>query len=562
MHKELFGVFGTRRDFLRFRSTEEFDRIVTGENLVVGIRDEGLGIAGQSCAYESSEGCAVIWGEIVSPDASKSAPAKWLFERVQSNGTSAYRRLNGSYIAVVDTPETGTIAPDRLRSRECFFADLGNLRIFGTDAAKIVRCIDSPHLDGIGLNQLLHFGVVFEDHTLVEQLNRLRFDTALSLSDTIDLERIRYRPIRRSRDGHARTLANRLERAIRRRSNTPTPRGILVSAGFDSRAILAMVPDIETSYTIGSHWTPEALTARKLANQYGVDHQLLRATRSYLTTSADVVQYTNGIRESLHIHHRGNMDKIEAATMYHGLLLDTVLRDIYLPGKRLMVFGHPVPLPGLVPRPDLLSFMEERLGIFRSGGRLLGAHPRYASITEQEFLEGTMDNAMESCRKKSDSIHNAMALFGLKVTQALPFKTHLSDHFFESHIAADTGLVEWHLTTPPRHRNARTYLRALRYLDDDLLRHRPPDRPHESHFLNQVEGFARRSVPLVDDPGTPWPDRDALYNQFDLDNQLFPDTPSIHPLPPRIKLRINDAIVWLALATGRTYKPRTILPWV
>lgn len=559
MNRELFGVFGGRSTFHRHRADDEFQRVVSGPNVTVGVRDDGLGRPGWTSVSEPSDGCCVIWGEIVPPADPARSAADWLYDRVRARGAGAFDELNGSYVAVVDVGDTVYIVPDLLRSRECFYADVDGGRIFGTDAARVARCIDAPTLDGIGLNQLLYFGVVFQDRTLFEELYRVRFDSALHAGGHTPLDRIVYQPMSRSREAHAQDLGRRLVDAVNRRSGYPRPTGVLSSAGFDSRLILAAMPDLDISYTLGTPTTPEVITARQLADQYGVDHELLPVTGEYLKTTEDIVQYTNGIRESLHIHHRGHDDRIDVQTMYHGLLLDTVLRDIYLPGKRIEAFGHALPLPGLVSNPDPLVFMENRLGIYSDGGPLIGTHPAHGDLEESEFLRQTMTTVMDDCRTYADSIYNAMSVLGLKVTQALPFHTHLADQYYGSLVAADADLVEWHLTTPPQHRNDRTYQQALEHVDDRLLAHRPPDRPHRSYMLNQIEKFLRRHLPVIDSPGTPWPDRDGIYEARDLDHKLFPHTPDVHSLPPRVKLRINDALIWLELATGEAYRPEEIL---
>lgn len=555
MNRELFGITGDRRAFERYRSPDEFHRIVSGDAITVGIRDDGVQIKGRSSAYEAENGCAAIWGEVITPPAVEQPPAEWLYRRTESIGDDVFTRLNGSYVAVVDVDGELSIVPDHIRSRECFYADVNGNRIFGTDAAAVASVMGDPALDPVAMNQLLYFGVVFEDRTLLDELSRIRFDVAHSRSDARPLGRIRYRPIHRSEEEHASELATRLRLAVNRRIEYPPPKGILSSAGFDSRMILATVPDLDVSYTLGSPSMPEVVTARKLANQYGVDHQVLPITPEYLKTTPDIVQYTNGIRESVHIHHRGNEAEMDARTIYHGLLLDTVLRDIYLPRKRIEAFGHALPLPGLVSDPDTFAYMQERLGIFEGGGPLIADHPDYDNISEREFLDRTLSTVIEDCREATDSIHNAMSLLGLRVTQALPFQTHLADNHFESLVAADTGLIDWHLTTPPDHRNSRTYQRAIEQIDDQMLFHRPPDRPHRSHTLNQIEGYLRRRIPYVPEAGTPWPDRDAMYEEQHLDAKLFPDAPQVHHLPPRVKLRLNDALVWLESATGRRYHP-------
>ena len=559
MNRELFGIVGDRNEFGEYRHTDEFHQIVSGPVVTIGVRDDGLEYPNRSSAFEDDHGCAAIWGEVITPPAVDRPPAAWLLDRVRTSGDAAFDELNGSYVAIVDAENGVSIVPDLLRSRECFITDAPGTRLFGTDAATVARCIDSPTLDLVALNQLFYFGVVFEQRTILNELSRVRFDTAHTHVDNRDLNRIDYHPIQRSQAEHARELAARLRGAVSRRLDYPPPKGILSSAGFDSRLILATVPDLDVSYTLGTSSTPEVITARKLANQYGIRHQLLPVSPAYLKTSQDIVQYTNGIRESVHIHHRGNEGQMQARTIYHGLLLDTVLRDIYLANKRLEAFGHALPLPGLVSNPDTFTYLQERLGIYEGGNGLLADHPAYHRLSERQFLDGTITAVLDDCRAETDSVHNAMSLLGLKVTQALPFQTHLADNHFESLVAADVNLIDWHLTTPPKYRNSRTYQQAIEHIDNQLLTHRPPDRPYRSYMLNQVQGFLRRTIPFVSEPGTPWPDRDAMYEELALDEALFPDAPAVHPLPPRVKLRINDAVTWLQSATGRRYHPNEFL---
>lgn len=557
MNTELFGVFGDLERFERYRSEAEFDRVVSGERVTVGVRDDGLDVDGRSSVAETEEGCCAIWGELITPADVSRPGAEWLLERVLASGPSAFEELNGSYVAVVEWDGRAVVIPDLLRSRECFYADVDGTRVFGTDAAAIARLLDSPTVDGVGLNHHLHFGVVLEDRTILRELRRLPFDASLTETRTDDLGRLSYRVV--ERDDYAADLADRLRDAVRRRSSYPGKRGLLASAGFDSRLLMANVPDLDVSYTLGTPSTPEVIVARKLAAQYGVDHQLLPVTEGYLNTDPEIVQYTNGIRESVHIHHRGNDDQLAVDTIYHGLLLDTVLRDIYLPRRTVDLFGHPLPLPGLESDPDVFDSMKTRLDIYTERETLLAECSNAEHESTKEFLEREITAAIDDCRSNADSTYNAMALLGLKLKQALPFKTHLADNYYESLVAADADIIEWHLTTPPRRRNSRTFQRALELVDDDLLRHRPPDRPHRSHLFNQVEGFLRRNLPVVESAGTPWPDRDRIYEENDMDRKLFPDSPAVHELPPRVKLRINDALTWLECATGRVYRPDDVL---
>jgi len=559
MNTEVFGVFGDSEHFHRHALAESFNYMVSGPGVTVGIRDWSIGLEGRSSIFEASDACCVVWGELLTPSGVSTPSARWVHERYRDEGFDALSELNGSYVIVMATEEETMVFGDLLRSRECFYTDIDGVRVFGTDAARVAITIPEPQVDTGALNHFLHCGVVFEERTLLEGMYRMPFDGYVSGDSHGSLDRIQYDPGGRSADAYATDLASRLQRAVKRRSIYPPRRGILASAGFDSRLLIGTVADLDVSYTIGRMSTPEVRVARQIAEQYGISHTLLPVSGAYLTCSPEIIQYTNGVRESIHIHHRGNLEDINVSTIYHGLLLDTVLRDIYLPTRSVDLFGHALPLPGLDLDPDPFAFMTDRLGIYTDSDALLGRMPEGEGAHVTPFLERVVADALEECLPAADSIYNQMAMLGLKVTQALPFKTHLADNYNESLLAADTELIDWHLTTPPVHRNKRTFQRALDGVDEDLLRFRPPDRPYRSHMLNEIEGFLRRQLPLINSPGTPWPDRREIYMQNDMDRKLFPDTPVLYDLPTRIKLRIYDALTWLELATGRSYQPVDLL---
>lgn len=559
MNRELFGVFGDETQFRTHCSPATFDVVLSGPTATVGIRDSNLDLPARSSVHEGDDGHCAILGEAWLDRESPDETAGHLYERFGERGLDAFDDLNGSYLAVLERGDDAWIVPDLLRSWECFYTDVNGTRVFGTNAARVARVIDDPTLDERAVNELFHFGVAFGTRTLLTDLHRQPFDAAVGAGTTRDLDRFVYRTSPSSDRDYAADLARRLERAIEDRVGYPRPKGALTSAGYDSRFLIATIPGLDTCYTLGHSETPEVQVAQKVANQYGSDHERLPVTAGYLDPRPSFVQYTNGIRESLHIHHRGNVRQLTSETMYHGLFLDTVLRNFYLPGRSIDLFGHPLPLPGLEADPDPCTFYRKRLDAYENDQALLGTTDRLGATTTDEFIATTIDAAIQGCEPRANSVYNAMAMLGVKLTPALPFRTHLADNFVESLVAADPRLIEWHLTTPPEHRTSRTFQRAIELVDDDVFQHRPPDRPFTSYTLNQIHGFLGRNVPGFPSPGTAWPDRKRIYEENNLDARLFPESPAVHEHPPRIKLRINDALTWLDSATDRSYAPEDVL---
>ncbi|MFC4357935.1 asparagine synthase-related protein [Halobium salinum] len=556
MRNELFGVFGDRADLDRVTTTERFARVVETPRATVGVRDLGYGLPNRTAVYETDDGdgAAVVWGEVVSETGRSTAER--LYHRVGAVGRDAFAELNGSYLAFVDRPDDSdpVVVTDPIRSWECFYTDAPGVRVFGSDAARVAKAVSNPAVDGRTVAEVTHFGVAFGDDTAFSELGRVPFDGYLTPESTGELRRFVYdpQPPEAFETGdYAAELAARLERAIERRTGMPGRTGLMLSGGYDSRLLLSESPDVDVGYTMGDPGAGEVAVASRLADQYGVDHETLEVTPRYLDLRPEVIQYTGGVRESLHIHHRGNNVDIDADSMLHGALFDTLFRGFFLPERGVELFGRTFPLSGLDPDPDVPAYFAEKLGCL--GGRDPSAVEdcEYLSAdSARAFAREVIEPAFEAGYDRCENRHNAVDLLGIKLKPTLAFRTHLADHYVESLVAADSELLEWHLKTPPEHRTDETWLDAIGKLDSELLRHSPPDRPHRSFRLNEIERVVRGALPLVSEFDRPWPDRRELYEQNDLDRKLFPGYDEVHGLPARVKLRMNDLTTWIEFATG------------
>lgn len=556
MQKELFGVFGGRTAFERVRSSEAFDRVLSSAALTVGIRDPALGVPNRSATYEGSDGICVIWGEVYLPETIENA-ARWVYERYRERGPNAISALNGSYLVAIAGGGEAAVYTDPIRSWECFYTDVPGVRTFGTDAARVCGAVPTLSLDRESLLELAHISVVLGDRTLFEKVHRTPFDGVLRADDTVSLDRFVYRP--RTFDYTA-ELADRLRRALARRADLPGRKGLLLGAGYDSRTILAGIPDIECCYTVGTDSAPEVRVARKLSDQYGASHRTLPVDEAYFDTDIGTIRYTNGIGESIHIHQRGVEHTANVDTMYHGWGIDSLLKEFFVPKNRVGAFDKSVRLSSLDDNPDPAQFlMDKRLGIMGESGRLLDA----CGVTDGDpgaFLEDRIERELDRCRDRCERPHDLPSAFGIKNLPSKAFRMQLADQFLESFLCADRELIEWHLRTPPEHRSAETFLGAIQRLDADIMQHRPPDRPRTSSVLNQIEGFLRRNLHGLQAFGNPWPDRERVYEEHDLDGMLFPDSPELRSCSVRFKLRVHDAVTWLnTLAEGSPFSPEGIL---
>lgn len=539
------------------RSDGDFHVVIEGERVTLGIRDDAIGMHGRTCYHETRDGFAAVWGEAFPPDAADGSAAEWLYDAYQEHATDAFDGLNGSYIAVVETDSHPVVATDAVRSWECFTAQTDAGLVFGSDAASVAQTILEPTIDPRGFAEFLYLGSALNTNTLLEELDRLPLDHALTPTSLQPLDRYRHDP----RDfDYAAELAERLERAIARRSNGPGERGVLLSAGFDSRVLLACDPGFDVSYTLGPPDSTEVAVAAQLAERFDVEHSVLAVDERYLDRDDRAIRATNGTKESLHVHHAAYTDDITVDAITHGLLFDTFLRGYFIPWDAHDVFGLTVPRNRIDPDPDPVRHLAGILGYMPGTADLIARTPGIDARSADDFLESTIGTAYERCRNASRDDYAAFERFGAQNVQSTPFRTHLADQFRESHVAVDAELVDWHLTTPPEERTDATFRDALRRIDADLLEPRPPDRPYDSLLANQVEKRLRLSVPGLDPFANPWPDRQATYDAAGLDEQILPDRPDLHDYPPRFKLRIRDLRAWLATATGGAVTVDAYLP--
>jgi asparagine synthase (glutamine-hydrolysing) len=551
MTKELFGVFGDRETFTAYRDADDFHTIVASDQVTVGIRDPALGVPGRTTVAESEDGVCVVWGEAFTPDDVGTTPAEWLLARYPDRGRAAVEGLNGSYLAVVADADGAVVAVDPLRSWECFYTDELGARAFGTDVTALTGLLGDVTPQRQPALEFLHLGTVLGDRTLFAEVDRVPFDGYLHADDVGEYRRFVYDP---QPSDHATELAERLTRAIDRRGDYPGRTGLLLSAGQDSRTILAGRPEIDHCYTIGRAGSQEVEVARDLADQYGSAHTALEPDDRYLRADATKIKYTQGLRESLHIHHAGFDDQLDVDVVYHGLLYDTLFKGYFLERKSYGLGGVEVPTTRLEDAPDPVESLLDTLGFMPEGSRrladrvdgLLDGFDRETLDLDdpRAFVRERLTEELARCEPRADSVHNMMDLVVLRNQPVMHFRTHLADNYLESFVVSDRELLQWHLETPPEQRHDTTFDAALAEMDESLFVHRPPARPYRSELLNQVQRFARRKLPLVSAIEPAWPDREGLYEAHDLDDHFFPGEQAIRDLPARQKLRVNDLRWW------------------
>ncbi|MHB9286837.1 hypothetical protein ACKVMT_07325 [Halobacteriales archaeon Cl-PHB] len=556
VNKELFGVFGDREAFDEQSADRPFDAVVSGSQVTVGLRDPDLGVPGRSAVHESGDGIAAVWGEAFTPDDVDRGAAEWLLDSVAQAGRDGLELLNGSYLAVVDTGETVVVATDQVRSRECFYTTASEVPTFGSAAAAVADAVPFPSLDREGLLEFFHLGVVLGEGTVFEDLHRVPFDGVLTPEGPADLSRFVYGP----RDfDHGADLAGRIRRAFDRRRPDDQDTGLFLSAGYDSRLCLALNGAVDRCYTVGDAAGAEARQAATLAAEYEVPHTVFPPDDRYLVPDDEQARCSQGVRESVHVHHAGFDHYVDTDVLFHGLLFDTLLRDYFVPRRSVELAGRTLPLDGLEPDPDPLDALLAALPYSKAGSEAFVSQTRLGPADPDTFVRMALEDELERYADRADAVENRIAVTGIANQPSLSFHDHLADHYRESFVAVDRELVEWHCTTPPAQRTTDTFLTACRRLDGSLLEHRPPDRRFDSAPLSALDSHLRQVLPWTNSPGSAWPDREELAERHGLGEELFPVRPNLRSLRSKHALRVNDVHTWVNAAVEADVEPEELL---
>lgn len=554
--RELFGCFGDRDAFDALAGHRPFDVVLEGDGVTVGVRSPDLDVPNRTSVAETDAGCAAVWGEAFTPDDAShgASTAHWLLDAVGLHGLDALDALNGSYLAVVEHDGDAFVATDPARSWTCYYTDDPGVRAFGTDATAVARTVANPSPDVDAIREFLHLGVALGEKTAVDEVARAPLDAVVRAADVHELDRfVHDEPAPNAPEAGVvdwvDELAARLERAISRRAGYPGRSGVMLSAGYDSRILCSQLPDVDVAYTVGHPAAQETAGARAVAEQYDADHVGLEPAERYVAPHDAKVRYSQGIKESLHIHHAGYSDEMTADTIYHGLLCDTFLTGHFLEPDYVEGFGKRLPRDRLDPDPDPVQALLDRFGFVADGSEALAEHTALAGDDPVGFVRDAIRTELDAVGERATHVQNRIDVAGMRNQPSIPFRRHLFDNYRESFFVLDAELVDWHLAAPPAVRNTQTFLDACRQLDPAILDNRPPDRPHDSRTRNEIEGFLRRVTPLVPSFESAWPDRRDIYDANDLDDDLFPARHGVRELPVRHKLRVNDVRRWTDLAT-------------
>jgi asparagine synthase (glutamine-hydrolysing) len=213
--------------------------------------------------------------------------------RYEERGAGFTADLRGMWAAGLwDARERRLIlARDPFGIKPLVYARVGDMLVFASELGALLRLTEVPRdLDPVAVDELLAWGAVLGDRTIVRAVRRVPPGTLLIAEDG-DVRLVR---VARPAPAHATALrtdsaANlatelrvRLQRSVRVHLRGDAEVGVLLSGGIDSGAICALAatetgPGLPT-FTVGFPSEPtfdERGPARRIASRYATDHHEL-----------------------------------------------------------------------------------------------------------------------------------------------------------------------------------------------------------------------------------------------------------------------------------------------
>jgi asparagine synthase (glutamine-hydrolysing) len=279
---------------------------------VIGAVDLGV-LPGSGIPQRAHDGSlAVVHGEITNLDPAADLALELIARCRRDPATLA--QLEGSFVAAVWDAERGQLflVNDRFGLRNLYFAIAKGVLVF---APLVAPLLDVPGVDDTldlgAVADLLAFEHVLGARTLARGVQALppaslaRFENG-----ELHVERYwtpRYRPGRGTLDDYTNELERLLGAASRRAFRGPERAGLPLSAGLDSRAILASVggdlPAGTPCFTYGARGSFDYVLGARLAAVVGAPHHAFELAPGYIAARfEEMIGLTDGMQLGLNAH--------------------------------------------------------------------------------------------------------------------------------------------------------------------------------------------------------------------------------------------------------------------
>jgi asparagine synthetase B (glutamine-hydrolysing) len=404
------------RDAIRHRDWYKVDDYVHARG-TVAISRVGLGIVNRSKQpYSAGNGRVKVFlhGELYNDEIGHSNPLAFIYRLYEKAGAEFAASLHGSFVVVIvdEDQDVVLVANDRIAAKPLFCFSDGRAVYFGPEMKSLLPVPSlARELNLAALADFLASGHFTAEHTLIQGLKTMDSATVLRITSG-GMTQHRYWTFeneRQERDrgpGYYQTrLAELLRNAVHRRLRSDHTYGILLSGGYDSRAILGCYLEERAGEKPNTlSWGREedipdsdCLIAKRLAKEIGAQHKF------YHLTARDVI---DRFQEFVFLG-EGLTDFPECYDVFHRIKQEQHI-DIVLRGDECFGFSK------------WLKVHDERTMFIALGLKSLENTTVYQRILKPSYYRAFCEFDAETTRYRSSrcsarNLHNRKDFFYLDV---------------------------------------------------------------------------------------------------------------------------------------------------
>jgi len=401
----------------------------------------------------------------------------------EQDGEAAFRRLNGSFSALIYEPASGRLllVTDPFFSRPIYYCRMGEALVFGSRFNALAACgaLDGGHLDMTAVMQFFTFQHCQYESTYYREARAMLPSSVLEFSDghvsTRKYWRLRYAPDEGTEEEFVERLTEGIRRSVRLRTADGVRMGVLLSGGLDSRTLVAASDVPMRAYTVGDHVNREVRTARRVARTKGWPHAFLqREPDHYARILDDAVELSGGMGRYDNCHFLGQLDGVrrESDVLFVEELMDALLKGVY--------WHRLAPIRGLrIPWPHDKAYsrdgLEEQIlqidckSTFPGKPWLLFREPWRGRYREMMYATIREQMADADASDPNDIVNHVGGLVSAGRVEAFLNVTCVRPYVEYRSLCLDTGLLDLATRMPVKYRrHGRAFVQALKRLSPRL----------------------------------------------------------------------------------------------
>lgn len=206
-----------------------------------------------------------------------------LFERLLDRPTDILPQLSGPFLVAAQDGERTVVATDKLATRPCYYAETDDGVRFSSALSSVLTQVETAELNEQAISDMLSFGCVLGEKTLVEGIESLPPATMLQYEDGETTVQSYWQPSfgRQSADGYVDETARRFRQTLSNVADSLDGEvGLWLSGGLDSRTMATVLRDEHGPFQTFTydHNPPDGSNlepARATADHLGVENEFV-----------------------------------------------------------------------------------------------------------------------------------------------------------------------------------------------------------------------------------------------------------------------------------------------